>query len=80
MQVEIKKKVVETVEGATITLSNKEVRMLLDLVGNIGGEGEMRDFTNSLYNKLGGGNHCLKSTDPFLTTTQFNGGYKPKGF
>lgn len=83
MEVELNKKVVEIVEGVTLTLDMKEAAMLLDLVGHINGGGVMRTFTDNLHRSLAG-RFPREPVDPFSNKWYENGPmlrdtYKPSG-
>lgn len=82
MQLEKKTKTVEVLEGVTLTLNPEEARILMDIVGSIGGyyEGPLRDFTNEVYNKLlmALPNPIKNAGKPFLENPQARQYYKPK--
>ena len=81
MQIEKKTKTVEVLEDVTLTLSPKEARILMDIVGYVWGypQGPLRTFTSSLYKDLGGvlPNAIQKTRQPFLESPQASPNYEP---
>lgn len=82
MQLEKKTKTVEAFEGVTLTLSPKEARILMDLVGSVAGyyQGPLRIFTAEVYEELLKAlPNALQNTEmPFLENPKADPGYKPK--